>query len=420
MYVLNLMLAIVALLCPIIGLAALGWGLLWDPSRGRRRCPRCWYDCSGLSGLKCPECGHVARSERSLFRTRPSWLLTRAGLVLLAMGPYLGFVLPRDPAGEGWLRWLPSTVFVFVVPVDGVSKSTPGPNAMLDAWAYRHYRVWGWQRWIVSAREVWAMTDEDIAAIVLTHAKWPAGGPVVVTLDGGVSRPISGERMIQTKSIDGHNVFLMRHVFAPLPPNIHGFYSSNPDKGSREDEISGLPVGLHTLRFETTISGDGLPTRTVKHAITIDVVPAETQLLAPVETAALTKLVESAVSAGISDRPTDGPGIFFHLDSEVIWSAGPPPAIGVRFDVMDGNRLVLRSGCVLDLPRRGRSELVDEFCRLAQDEYGEVRKDVLDRLTVRIRSDQALAMSHFHATTYWKGEFVLPLRTLLDRWPKVP
>ncbi|MBX9735448.1 MAG: hypothetical protein K2X32_00855, partial [Phycisphaerales bacterium] len=316
------------------------------------------------------------------------------------------------PAGEGWFRWLPSTVFVFVVPVDGVSKSKLGANAMLDAWVYRHQRVWGWQRWIVSAREMWATTDDDVAAIVQTRSKWPAGGPVLILLDG-VWSPISGGRTIQTKSTDGHGLFLMQHVYAPLPLGTSGFGDSDR---YREDEISGLPVGLHTLRFETTISGDGLPTRTVQHAITIDVVPPETQLLTPVETPALTKLVESAVSAGISDRPADGQGIFFHLDSEVIWNAGPPPAIGVRFDVMDGDRLVLRSGGVLDSPRRGRSELVDEFCRLAQDEYGELKPEVLDRLTVQVRSDQALAMSHFHATTYWKGEFGLPLRTLLGRW----
>ncbi len=61
----------------------LAWGLPWtlaslaaiwllsalfrDRSRGRLRCPRCWYDMAG-AGLTCPECGKQARSERALRR----------------------------------------------------------------------------------------------------------------------------------------------------------------------------------------------------------------------------------------------------------------------------------------------------------------------------------------------------------------
>lgn len=39
------------------GLLMLLWALFRDRSRGRRRCPRCWYDMAGVPGLQCPECG---------------------------------------------------------------------------------------------------------------------------------------------------------------------------------------------------------------------------------------------------------------------------------------------------------------------------------------------------------------------------
>src|SRR5262250_1829377 len=70
----------------LLGLAGLlltAWSLLHDRSRGRRRCPRCWYDMSAVPGLKCPECGKAIRSERSLLRTRRHWRPMLPGILLL-------------------------------------------------------------------------------------------------------------------------------------------------------------------------------------------------------------------------------------------------------------------------------------------------------------------------------------------------
>ena len=39
------------------GAPLLVWAMFGDRARGRRRCPRCWYDMSGATLLKCPECG---------------------------------------------------------------------------------------------------------------------------------------------------------------------------------------------------------------------------------------------------------------------------------------------------------------------------------------------------------------------------
>lgn len=46
------------------GVVLLGRALLWDRARGRRRCPKCWYDMSGVDSLRCPECGREAMSVR--------------------------------------------------------------------------------------------------------------------------------------------------------------------------------------------------------------------------------------------------------------------------------------------------------------------------------------------------------------------
>ncbi|MFG0314761.1 MAG: hypothetical protein ACF8LL_11360, partial [Phycisphaerales bacterium] len=70
------------------GLVLAVWGLCWDRPRGRRRCPKCWYDLGGTppddAGRRtCPECGRVVRRERDLLRTRRRWLPGMAGVVLL-------------------------------------------------------------------------------------------------------------------------------------------------------------------------------------------------------------------------------------------------------------------------------------------------------------------------------------------------
>src|SRR5262245_32422096 len=64
------------------GAVLAGWW--FDPARGRRRCPKCWYDMSGAPAARCPECGQEIRGDRDLARTRHSRGLVLIGLVLLA------------------------------------------------------------------------------------------------------------------------------------------------------------------------------------------------------------------------------------------------------------------------------------------------------------------------------------------------
>lgn len=109
-------------LYPLVGWAITAVGGLWvlrlligDRSRGRRRCPRCWYDMTGAAALLCPECGKQARSEHHLFHTRRSkGRLALAGLVVLA-----GWVVANIPQlRQGWVRMVPTAVLARVAPAD--------------------------------------------------------------------------------------------------------------------------------------------------------------------------------------------------------------------------------------------------------------------------------------------------------------
>jgi hypothetical protein len=76
-------------LIPVIGLLLLCWGVRGDRSKGRSRCPQCWYDMRGsLPRLECPECGHDAEQRRQLYRTRRGRRRIAVGVVLVVLSSY--------------------------------------------------------------------------------------------------------------------------------------------------------------------------------------------------------------------------------------------------------------------------------------------------------------------------------------------
>jgi Zn finger protein HypA/HybF involved in hydrogenase expression len=77
-------------LIPAAGLLFVCWGIWGDRSKGRVRCPKCWYDMRGtVPRLECPECGHDALQLRQLHRTRRGRrrIILGVGLMLLSTYP---------------------------------------------------------------------------------------------------------------------------------------------------------------------------------------------------------------------------------------------------------------------------------------------------------------------------------------------
>jgi hypothetical protein len=87
------------LVVAVAGLVLFVIALRGDPARGRRRCPRCWYDLRGTPGMTCSECGFTGASELDFLRTRRHrWMLIAGPLLLLgglagSAGPWLYPVL---------------------------------------------------------------------------------------------------------------------------------------------------------------------------------------------------------------------------------------------------------------------------------------------------------------------------------------
>lgn len=80
---------LVATVLAAFGLWLVYRGLLADRAKGRRRCPKCWYELQAAAmPVQCTECGRVAKSERELRRTHRRWGGAVAGVALIAISPW--------------------------------------------------------------------------------------------------------------------------------------------------------------------------------------------------------------------------------------------------------------------------------------------------------------------------------------------
>jgi hypothetical protein len=203
----------------ILGGLLLLWALFSDRSRSRRRCPRCWYDMTGVPGhaeptresFTCPECGRSTILRR-LHRTRRKWrTFMLAALVLLCAW---GAASWRDYAAGGWVRTIPSTAIAFWAPTEfsttaqrapllggiplvGSAFGPPGPlpaNERIGQEAWRRVyagSLWKWQSQIFVGRAL-RHDKVDLARRIYAAPVWREGEPVPVLHDGGASDSVLG------------------------------------------------------------------------------------------------------------------------------------------------------------------------------------------------------------------------------------
>lgn len=115
-------------------IANIVWGFVGDRSRGRQRCPRCWYDMAATPRTPatkrddkhvdkddtpplctCPECGEEVFREKELLRARKQrWKISLGVLLLLlSFGSYLGDKYQRG----GVVAMVPTWVLILGAPI---------------------------------------------------------------------------------------------------------------------------------------------------------------------------------------------------------------------------------------------------------------------------------------------------------------
>jgi hypothetical protein len=88
-------------------------GLFADRSRGRKRCPKCFYDLSAAPSNTCPECGRVIKKPRHYHKTRRYRRRTALALFCGLLAGSAGF-FPHLRA-VGWTTYLPNTALIWLL-----------------------------------------------------------------------------------------------------------------------------------------------------------------------------------------------------------------------------------------------------------------------------------------------------------------
>lgn len=137
----------------LLGVWLLYWSLLRDRSKGRRRCPKCWYNMSGTDSLTCSECGRIVKREKKLFKTRRRWRWACVAVMLFIGGHFVN-TTPRMQKG-GLFGSVPTSVLIAVFPWhDKMQWSTTlAYSADIDDGVFyelerraNNKEMWRWQR----------------------------------------------------------------------------------------------------------------------------------------------------------------------------------------------------------------------------------------------------------------------------------
>ncbi|NUQ52693.1 MAG: hypothetical protein HUU19_08350 [Phycisphaerales bacterium] len=121
-----------------LGALLLLWSIFRDRSRGRTRCPKCWYDLAGLVTQKtpspwpitCPECGKKIEHEQQTRRTRRHW--RPAALALAMMLAAYPIAQIRNARIFGPQRLAPIWIQAALWPTDETRHGIP--HASVEAW----------------------------------------------------------------------------------------------------------------------------------------------------------------------------------------------------------------------------------------------------------------------------------------------
>jgi hypothetical protein len=111
------------------------WSLFADRPRGRKRCPKCWYDMSGVAGdppHTCPECGRLIRRAKKLYKTRRRWRWAVVAVVFLIAGA--ASALAPSLRGGGWAELAPTDLLLAVLPYCDDAHEPIAASWKFDAW----------------------------------------------------------------------------------------------------------------------------------------------------------------------------------------------------------------------------------------------------------------------------------------------
>ncbi len=210
------------------GLLLMAWALfVVGRSRGRRRCPRCWYSLEGVPEAAgrwtCPECGRPIARERRLFRTRRYWWRSLGGFAVATAG--VGTLLFAQFKDRDLWRLVPDIVVINALPTFN------GSGHLSREFSRRHYVVDD------SPQRYWSNLDidpDDFRLAPLSRpARWLLAHRALEVLESNANSPYCGT-LVPIVALTCTDRARAAGAIDPL--------IDSPDWGARRVAVAFLPV----------------------------------------------------------------------------------------------------------------------------------------------------------------------------------
>ncbi len=415
-------------------LAVTWWGLFGDRARGRRRCPKCWYDLSGTVGLTCPECGRTARRERSLHRTRRRPLFAIAAALAAALGASWAI---EQAQLSGWMSFVPTRAILLGLPLVGDAHESMtmelakriGRRSLTDAqWRSLVHRCAAGDRWAPPASERWERKYGDLlvrcrglmppgfeldrilaalpARITIESAPtWPLDAPVCVMVELREWWPSETECRLHLAPAwaGGEPVTLLRTApdgqAAPYPLVLETLPLEGPL--------------LFTVRLERRLPGDttawdGVQQETIQ--VPVEFCGTIAELIEPVRDQSLDEAVRSTFSLGVVKWTSGHSPVRVNFDPRRTIGIPPDTGIGASVELLHDDTLARRLDMWWRVGRRREGRGMGWLVSYEDVELLSGANDDDGRWSMRVRSDPALAIRAGEIARCWEGEFTVPLK----------
>ncbi len=399
----------IAIACGILAIALLLYTIWTGRSRGRARCPRCWYDLSALDTetlpQPCSECGRIITHTRQLHRLRwRRWTLAPVGLLALA-GAYLA-VLPAARAG-GWMSLPPNWALRAWVNVAPQDVGEPALNELID-------RVLDTG---MAEGEARAAIDVIVPRVVRLRPRWPKGLPAAVSCDKFTlsSRNLAGTHTA-TLNLAGMPMLRLSLTPQPMFASAERFWTESAvclATPARAGDADTVPIQV-TRPSPWRLESAATKPHTVH--LPIQLVDSIDEVITPVQSPEIDALVRTHLSPRFfRSNHSERSGVQFRG-----WrrpDAIADLAIGVRVEI-------IHNGTVLTTARwRDDGNAANTLLPLPAEfvTSGHTIRDLLAASesdaawVVRVRADPEMALNDLTRSKYWAGSFDMTLAEFFSR-----
>jgi len=388
-------------LLAVVGLLVLALALFRDRSRGRRRCPKCWYDLagSGDDNRRCSECGSVARTERKLHKTRRHWRWAMVGVALL-IGAHAARVTPNIQQ-NGWWAAVPTTAIIVISPWLDPMEST-----LIDEMTRRanddELATWQWE-WFFS----WGLKNGDriLEPRITTRSRWVRGEPLMAKVSADFhARASSGSIVASPVAPDANSIGYSWH------PIAEGMYGPNDLQNAGAFGIE--MITDWDVEVSTTFAGRRV-TWTKRVNAPVRFLQSSRFIVDPARDWLVYALVEEELRASIHDHDLHLSLDRFEsqLRSRIIESVFSNVTFAVDVELLHCGEVVARgqAWCGSDSRHRCSGFVVPNILpeippQLMTELIGNRHK-----WSVRVQSNRNLAMHDLESQLYWSGSLTVPL-----------